>query len=160
MVANPLHPVRRDMAVESRLCRQAEGWSANVNLFQYGVFKLASGRTSDFKIECDALKNADYEALANVICHQMVFSKVYGVPSGGLHFADVLHHRAVEASRCILIVDDVYTTGLSINHYRVEVERQNPGRVIKGVVIFARDEISWQDRRWISPIFAKGGFEL
>lgn len=131
-----------------------------MNLFRTGTFKLASGRTSDFKVDCGTLKRADYETLANVVCRQMNFSQVYGVPTGGLQFAYVLRERATFESNCLLIVDDVYTTGLSMNTYAVEVRRQNPGRVVKGVVIFAREEVSWQDRRWILPIFSKGCFEL
>ena len=50
------------------------------NLFQTGDFKLASGAKSNFKIECDALTESDWETLAMLIARNVgYFREVIGV---------------------------------------------------------------------------------
>ncbi len=53
------------------------------NLFIRQNFILHSGKPSDFKIECDALTDDDWECLAYLIAKRVSFSSVVGVPNGG-----------------------------------------------------------------------------
>ncbi len=112
-------------------------------LFQDGEFTAASGQTLPFKIECDALSDADWEWAAKYVRSRVPFSLVEGVPEGGLKFAKALEHRH-DGGRTgkLLIVDDVLTTGESM-------ERQRNGRTAKGVVLFARGPCP----DWVTPIW-------
>lgn len=120
-------------------------------MFQTGRFKLHSGERSWFKINCDVLHNEDLETLALLVAEDSrisTFYKVEGVPTGGLRFAKVLERYALSQyadvqNPKILIVDDVLTTGISM-------EEQRAGREnVQGVVIFARGKCP----EWIKPLF-------
>lgn len=50
-----------------------------MNLFQTGNFKLHSGKTSNFKIECDALTDEDLETFAKLISEEFNFCATIGV---------------------------------------------------------------------------------
>lgn len=104
-------------------------------LFQRGNFTLHSGATSHWKIECDALTNEDWNTIALMIVEQaepLLFSRVVGVPRGGLKLANALYlYRWTSGPT--LVVDDVLTTGNSI----LEVMQKQPGPCIAWVV-FAR----------------------
>lgn len=114
---------------------------AEYALFQTGNFRLHSGEESAFKIECDALTDHDWAALAQIIVTRIPpFGQVEGVPSGGLQLAAELEPYATEGP--LLIVDDVLTTGISMEKYR------GPRPAI-GVVIFARGDCA----EWITPLF-------
>lgn len=112
-----------------------------MNLIVAEEFISHAGRLLDFKIECDALSDADIAALAAVIARRIKFGSVYGVPRGGLRLAKALEPYATSGPR--LIVDDVLTTGKSM----VEVMDSTTDR---GVVIFARGPCP----DWITPIFS------
>lgn len=85
------------------------------NLFQWGKFKSTSGLDMDFKIECDALTDDDWECIAQIISNSFGFKKVYGVPTGGEKLAKALEKFVKDDPHLpILIVDDVLTTGKSI----------------------------------------------
>ena len=105
-----------------------------MNLFQTGNFKLASGQTSNFKIECDALTDEDWKTFAFLISKKIKFSKVIGVPRGGLKLAKFLEAFEInDVTLPRLVVDDVYTTGGSIR----KIMKEND----IGFVIFARNVI-------------------
>jgi hypothetical protein len=113
-----------------------------MTLFQRGAIVLHSGRSSWWKIECDSLDNDDLDVLAQLIAERVrPFSSVEGVPTGGLRLADALRPYA---SRCgdLLIVDDVYTTGGSMEEHRA-------GRDALGAVVFSRGSCP----EWIIPLF-------
>jgi hypothetical protein len=113
-----------------------------LSLFQLGAFKLHSGQQSGFKIECDELKAGDWSALAYLILRRYSFREVYGVPRGGLALAEQL--RPYRSVGPILIVDDVLTTGTSM-----ETERARHNGDCVGVVVFARGPCP----HWIDAIF-------
>lgn len=116
-------------------------------IFQLGKFTLASGRVSDFKIDCDALNDADWKALAWLVATRYPpFGKVEGVPRGGLPFAEALQQYCHPESNTLLIADDVLTTGGSM-------EKQRAGRDAIGIVVFSRAKIVPQ---WINFIFCSG----
>jgi orotate phosphoribosyltransferase len=100
-------------------------------LFSVGLFTLHSGSLSGFRIDCDALTAGDIEALAALIAASVhPFSRVEGVPRGGLALAEALESYT-QSPGGLLIVDDVLTTGASM-------EEQRAGREAEGVVVFAR----------------------
>lgn len=113
-----------------------------MNLFQLGDFRSNSGRLLPWKIECDALSDRDIDALAFMLMEVLpYFSEVEGVPTGGIRLA-----KALEAYRSthggLLIVDDVLTTGSSM-------ERHRNGRDAYGAVLFARGKCP----KWVLPLF-------
>lgn len=112
-----------------------------MSLFQRGTFKLHSGAASDFKIDCDALTDDDIHTLALLVSKTFNFSRVIGIPRGGLRLAAALAPLHNADSHVTLIVDDVLTTGGSMERAYV------PGAI--GVVIFARGKCP----AWITPIF-------
>ena len=113
-------------------------------LFQSGSFALHSGGLSNWKIDCDALSDADIETLALMIAEEVGdFGTVEGVPSGGLRLSRVLAVHVSEGP--LLIVDDVLTTGESM-------EEQRADREAVGAVIFARGMCP----SWVTPLFAFG----
>jgi hypoxanthine phosphoribosyltransferase len=128
-----------------------------MGLFQYvedGI-ELHSGGRSQFKIECDALDDKDIECLAWITSTYLVgkFSEVHGVPRGGLRFAKALEKYKDEEG-AILIVDDVYTTGTSIQDFtRKFLVNHFASPPMRFVVIFSRNE----PPEWIIPIFKMWG---
>ena len=119
-----------------------------MHLFQSGRFTGTSGGELPFKIECDALTRADYDTLAEIVAMQHIFSEVHGVPRGGVPFADSLRPYCSRQGR-VLIVDDVLTTGGSMERFRSRLGLRND-QVI-GAVIFDRSGGQCPD--WIKPIF-------
>ena len=116
------------------------------NLFQLGDFVLHSGQKSNFKIDCDALTDEDWECLAALIAKRFNFRDVVGVPQGGLKLAEKLHPFSTSSpDDPNLIVDDVLTTGRSMLE---AVSFKQIGHVI-GVVVFARGHCP----DWVTPIF-------
>jgi orotate phosphoribosyltransferase len=115
-----------------------------MNLFTLGNFILNSGKSSNFKIECDALTDADWDAIAEIILGKFIFNDVYGIPRGGVPLADRLRSHT-KKNACLLLVDDVLTTGNSMLEARQKFGRLNT----IGVVLFARGECP----DWIHPIF-------
>lgn len=101
-----------------------------MNLLQLSRITLHSGKVSNFKIECDSLTEDDWDTLA-YLGSRIVgnFSKVYGIPTGGISFAKAMEKYASGNGPC-LIVDDVLTTGGSI------IEGLEEDCI--GLVVFAR----------------------
>ena len=113
-------------------------------LFRRGIFTLHSGDTSTLKIDCDALTVDDWETIAVQVANRFKFRAVVGVPSGGLPFASAMRPYVDADSQDMLIVDDVLTTGASMELARARCS----GRTI-GVVLFARGPC----QEWIHPVF-------
>lgn len=113
------------------------------SLFKSGTFHLHSGELSEWKIDCDALTDDDLDTLAQMIGRRVgKFSVAEGVPNGGLRLAAALNRRFAKNDAPVLIVDDVLTTGASM-------EAQRAGREANGAVIFARGPVP----SWITPLF-------
>ena len=101
-----------------------------MDFFQLSRITLHSGKTSEFKIECDAITKEEWDTLAYLGSRIIgEFSSVYGVPRGGIPFAEAMEKYVSDKGPC-LIVDDVLTTGGSI------VEAMDTSCV--GLVAFAR----------------------
>jgi hypothetical protein len=124
-----------------------------MGIFQYAEegIELHSGGKSQFKIECDALDDGDLEFFAWITATYLVadFSEVHGIPRGGIRFAKALEkYKGKEGA--ILIVDDVYTTGMSIREFtRNFLVNHFASPPMRFVVMFARNKTP----EWIIPIF-------
>jgi hypothetical protein len=117
-----------------------------VSLFELGPFTLPSGRATHFKIECDALTETDWAALARLAVELLPpFGHVEGVPRGGVPFARALERYVTPSSSRLLIADDVWVTGLSM-------ERHRSDRTAIGVVAFARNPVA----AWVEPLLHLG----
>lgn len=116
----------------------------SIGLFQIGSFKLHSGERSFWKIDCDALTDKEIRAIVAIMLSRIPsFGRVEGVPKGGLRLAEALKVFSLGESLPLLIVDDVITTGNSM-------EKQRAGRTAIGVVIFSRTSVY---PSWIHPLF-------
>ena len=111
-------------------------------LFRRGDFTLHSGGRSNFRIDCDALTDNDWETLAVLIASKVTFGVVIGVPTGGFMLAQKLAPYITKGGGT-LIVDDVLTTGISME----EMRKNYPGAI--GIVVFARGKCP----DWITPLF-------
>jgi orotate phosphoribosyltransferase len=112
-----------------------------MNLFQRAWFQLHSGQSSEWKIDCDALTDDDMIGLASMLSEILPpFGRVEGVPTGGLRLADTMLRYRSDGP--LLIVDDVLTTGASMEAHRHD-------RQAIGAVIFARGRCPW----WVIPLF-------
>jgi hypothetical protein len=110
-------------------------------MFEWGNFTLHSGGVNPFRIDCSALTWYDLEALAAMVAPKLQpFGQVYGIPRGGLRFARALERYETIGPR--LVVDDVFTTGKSMQAERIYRDQ--------GLVIFARTK---NVPDWIRPIF-------
>lgn len=122
--------------------------SSRSDLFQLGSFTLHSGQKSFFKIECDSLTAGEISCLARLMLDRVPpFGRVVGVPRGGVRFAAALQPYCRPDCPRVLIVDDIYTTGQSIQRQREKAlkEFRCHGDDIVGIVFIAREEIpdSW-----------------
>lgn len=119
-------------------------------LFQLGDFTLASGQPSRWKINCDALTLDDWQALAFMLAERVGdFSDVKGVPRGGLPLAEALRPYC-KSKGPLLIVDDVWTTGRSMEAFIDSLNESWWDIGIRRAVIFSRS-------RWlpasVEPLF-------
>lgn len=131
-------------------------------LFQRGEFTFSNGDEGDWKCECDAFTDTDWDWVAWQIERHYGFSEVHGVPSrrGNRDNAEEIAKRlrakaaANPGNINSLIVDDVYRTGGSLRDFRDElVLRPNGGgKRYMGCVVYARRPIAEGDR-WINPIW-------
>lgn len=113
------------------------------HLFRLGEVTLSSGQQSDFKIDCDALTDADLQCIAKLLASRLPpYNEVFGVPAGGLRLAAAMRKFGQEGEYPLLIVDDVLTTGASMECKRAD-------RNAVGAVIFARGPVP----SWITPLF-------
>jgi hypothetical protein len=103
-------------------------------------YTFHSGKVSNFKIECDALEPDDWTALARLIARSIDFGSVEGVPRGGLPLAEALTPYATSGK--LLIIEDVWTTGASM-------ERHRDGREAIGLAVFAYSRVA----PWVTSIF-------
>ena len=111
----------------------------NIKLFQTTDFKSHSGLDLSWKIECDALQDGEWFTLSKMIMEiSPPFSKAVGIPRGGVKLRDLLNiHGTGKRTDPICIVDDVITTGESMNDFKRTKHWREPTEYI-GWVVFAR----------------------
>lgn len=87
-------------------------------LFQIGDFVSHAGIPLKWKIECDALED-QWDSIATMIMdyEKRPFSRVIGIPRGGLPLQWALEPYVTPGDHPWLVVDDVYTTGTSFREF-------------------------------------------
>ena len=92
---------------------------AEVDLFQKINFISHAGIPMSYKIECDGISKDEWSALAEMIMdfEKRPFSKVVGIPRGGLPLQWALEPYITEGNHPWMVVDDVYTTGTSFREF-------------------------------------------
>lgn len=125
-----------------------------MSLFQKKEFISHSGNLLDWKIDCDALSDEDITALAYTISRHFSFKKVVGIPRGGERLAEALEEYENEDYWATLVIDDVMTTGASMEDTRLSLYAENTEKhfSVLGIVIFSR-MVAEDCPSWIYPVF-------
>ena len=126
-----------------------ENVGRHTNLFVEETFVGHSGGTLHWKIEMDALKDAEWKCIARMIMeHQKdFFQAAIGIPRGGLKLSSYLNEYATQNSKDpYLLVDDVLTTGGSMEQYKEEHLKEKD---VIGWVVFSRTK----PVEWINTLF-------
>ena len=99
-------------------------YHTEAKLFSVGDFISHAGLPLKWKIECDAISPEQWSALATMIMdyQKEPFSKVVGIPRGGLPLQWALEPFVTKGDHPWLVVDDVYTTGTSFREFCVTKE--------------------------------------
>ena len=117
-------------------------------LFQKIDFKSHSGIDLTWKIEMDALGKMEWKCLAHMIMEYegRPFCEAIGIPSGGVYLGALLNEYSTKnyEEHPYLIVDDVLTTGRSMEEYAKKYDN------VIGWVIFSRTRLHSD---WITPLF-------
>jgi len=111
-----------------------------MNIFQEVDFKSHSGLDLSWKIECDGVSKKEWKCLTEMIMdyEKRPFQSAIGIPRGGVVLGSYLNQYSTEnPDDPVLIVDDVLTTGGSMEEFKRERMFRNPTKYI-GWVIFAR----------------------
>ena len=112
-----------------------------MGLFYTGIFTLHSGGQSNWKIDCDALDEEDLYTLSLIAFDKIgPWGEVVGIHRGGVALAEVCRDLS-QAGAPRLVVDDVLTTGRSMEEYHEDGDL--------GLVIFARGPAP----DWVTPLF-------
>ena len=110
-------------------------------LFQEKDFVGHSGENLHWKIEMDALSYTEWQCIARMILpytEHTPFREVLGIPRGGKILADILQKSSTgNPSDPYLVVDDVLTTGGSMEEFKIKRQWRNPTDYI-GWTVFAR----------------------
>lgn len=121
-----------------------------MSLLQCEKFKSHSGLDLDFKIDCDYLSDGDIDCIAKLIAKRTTFGHVYGIPRGGVRLAEALKPYHDDNVSTVLVVDDVLTTGHSMEEAKSRFETIEKN--IVGWVIFARRT----PPEWVNAVFILG----
>ena len=130
-----------------------------IDLFQRIDFTSHSGLDLTWKIEMDALTRDEWECIAHMIIElSPPFKEAIGIPRGGVKLGKLLNlHGTGKREDPICIVDDVLTTGGSMNEFKQKRHWRNPSKYI-GWVVFARNKPpSWVKALFQMPIEAQKG---
>ena len=123
-----------------------------IDLFQKIDFTSHAGLDLTWKIEMDALSHREWECISHMIRElSPPFREAIGIPRGGNVLGKLLNrHGTGKEEDPICIVDDVLTTGMSMNTYREEmdIERWQKSCAL-GWVVFARI----RPPKWIKALF-------
>ena len=122
-----------------------------MNLFQSINFKSHSGLDLSWKIEMDALTDPDWFTITKMILElSPPFKEAIGIPKGGVKLGNLLNEYATGKERHpICIVDDVLTTGESMEHFLSQYYRSRRPLTAIGWVVFART----RPPLWVNALF-------
>lgn len=113
-----------------------------MDLFQEYNYVGHAGGNLTWKIECDAITDAEWKVLATVLLQyeKRPFRVAVGIPTGATTLGNILNEFATgEPQHPVLVVDDVYTTGTSFREFKKE--HYEDEHIIQWV-IFARKPTS------------------
>ena len=122
-----------------------------IDLFQRVDFTSHAGLDLSWKIEMDALSENEWKCIAHMIMElSQPFQAAIGIPRGGLKLSGYLHEYSTQnPADPYLIVDDVMTTGGSMEEYKKEHFRD---KYVIGWVVFARSKVPiWCDALFRMP---------
>ena len=121
------------------------------DLFQSQNFKSHSGLDLNWKIECDALSDPEWFTISKMIMERTPpFREAVGIPRGGVKLGDLLNEHATGNEKDpICIVDDVLTTGESMEYFLSQYQRNRRPFMAIGWVVFARV----QTPDWVRALF-------
>jgi hypothetical protein len=109
-----------------------------MNIFQQVDFKSHAGLDLNWKIECDGVSKKEWKCLAGMILdyEKRPFQSAIGIPRGGVMLGSYLNEYSTQnPNDPYLIVDDVLTTGGSMEVFRKE---HFSGKETFAWVVFAR----------------------
>lgn len=123
-----------------------------MSLFQAKEFVGHAGGVLEWKIDCDYLNPLDIACFARLIDRRFNFRAVWGIPRGGRLLEHALSNYTRHHSKNILIVDDVFTTGKSMEEYKNTLlnEGIEDEENIQGIVLFARGPCP----SWVIPVLS------
>ncbi len=121
-----------------------------IDLFQKIDFTSHAGLDLTWKIEMDALTPDEWECIAHMIMeHSVPFKEAIGIPRGGMMLGKILNRYGTGSiDHPICIVDDVLTTGGSMNEFYRKRHWRNPTQYI-GWVVFSRNK----PPDWVNTLF-------
>ena len=130
-----------------------ENVGKHTHLFKSGDFKSHSGLDLSWKIEMDALSDSEWFTIKKMIIeYTPPFREAVGVPEGGIKLGSLLNEHATgDEKDPVCIVDDVLTTGESMEYFLSQYKRNRrlmPYMAI-GWVVFARTKCP----DWVSALF-------
>ena len=104
-----------------------------------------------WKIECDALSDSEWFTIKKMIMeYSPPFKEVVGIPEGGVKLGNLLNEHATgDEKDPICIVDDVLTTGESMEYFLSQYQRNRRPFMAIGWVVFARGPCP----HWVSALF-------
>ena len=128
-----------------------------MTLFNVGNFESHSSGNLKWKVECDALTDADWDGIVQAAVElgllRTGYSQITPIPTGGVPFAESIKRNITwhMLGAPVLFVDDVLTTGRSMEQARLALELKD-FRFAKGIVAFARGPCP----NWIKPVWRLG----
>ena len=124
---------------------------SQLNLFQSVNFKSHSGLDLSWKIEMDALTDPDWFTITKMIMEVTPpFKEAVGIPQGGIKLGNLLNeHGTGKDEDPICIVDDVLTTGESMEYFLTQYQRNRKPFTAIGWVVFARSQCPG----WVTALF-------
>ena len=123
----------------------------HTHLFQSVNFKSHSGLDLSWKIEMDALSDPEWFTIKKMIMEiSPPFREAVGIPRGGVKLGDLLNEHATgNEEDPVCIVDDVLTTGGSMEYFVTQYQRNRRQFTAIGWVVFARV----QPPNWVQALF-------
>ena len=121
----------------------------HTHLFVEEDFKSHAGLDLHWKIEMDALDEAEWKCIARMIMEYQTepFQAAIGIPRGGLKLSVYLNDYSTQNNNDpYLIVDDVLTTGGSMEEFKKDYFDK---KKVFGWVVFSRTK----PVEWIRSLF-------
>ena len=128
-----------------------ENVGRHTHLFQSIDFKSHSGLNLSWRIEMDALSDPEWFTVKKMIMEiTPPFKEAVGIPTGGTKLGDLLNeHGTGKEEDPICIVDDVLTTGESMEYFLTQYQRNRKPFTAIGWVVFARSQCPG----WVTALF-------